>query len=176
MDYAKHISELAARFHVRLNVERDMPPEAASSAIIVHRCPNCGRGNRLRTAGVSRCGACKHPLGNIIQTRVVNIAPVLDETTYAVALHELGHALHPTGRVRDSHGSRTTRTTGEVATLEDMRYMLLEERSAWEWARQFALEWTAPMQFVQDYAMGSYVASARKLGLDANGQPTWRRR
>jgi hypothetical protein len=33
---------------------------------------------------------------------------------------------------------------------------LTEEESAWTWAQHYALEWSAPMQSVMDWALGSY--------------------
>jgi hypothetical protein len=171
---AQHISDLGTRFNVRLDVRPGMPPEASGAGYILVTCPQCERRNKLRREGVARCGACKHPLGTHNRVHCIEIAPVIDETTYAVALHELGHCLHPTGRVNDSHGSRTMRTLNEVATIADMRYQLLEEHSAWEWARANALTWTPPMQAVHDWAVGTYHAHAARLGLRPDGSEAWR--
>src|SRR5262245_21957283 len=110
---AKHVSDLAARFNVKLDVRRGMDPASAGAGYVVLECKACGQKNALRHAGTVRCGKCKAPLGRHDRNQTVMIAPVTCEATYAVALHELGHCLHPTGRVRESHGSRTTRKTGE---------------------------------------------------------------
>ncbi len=162
---AQHITELATRFNVKLDVRRGMDPGGAAAGYVVMTCPNCSRPNALRHAGTVRCGACKHPLGRHDRNMLVVIAPVTCEATYAVALHELGHCLHPTGRVNESEGSRTMRRTGNVATLRDMRLQLLEETSAWEWAEANALDWTPTMQQVKALALGSYEKHARQLGL-----------
>lgn len=162
---AQHITELAARFNVRLDVRRGMDPAAAGAGYVVIACPACGQHNALRHAGTVRCGKCKGPLGRHERNQTIMIAPVTCEATYAVALHELGHCLHPTGRVTESMGSRTMRTTGAIATLSDMRHQLLEETSAWEWAEANALDWTPTMQQVKALALGSYEKHARQLGL-----------
>lgn len=59
------------------------------------------------------------------------INPIIDEVTYAVALHELGHAL-------------------------DERYppdRISRERVAWEWAEKHALEWTPAMEAFRQHAL-----------------------
>jgi len=72
--------------------------------------------------------------------RAVVISPIVDETTYAVALHELGHVLSPTGFVPD----RTQDLT------------LLQEESAWAWARHYALDWSPAMESVAEWAFSTY--------------------
>jgi hypothetical protein len=129
----------------------------------------CGQKNAIKRAGAVRCGSCKAPLGHQ-NPHSIRIAPVTDATSYAVALHELGHCVHPTGRVNDSQGSRTMRTTNNVGTLADMRFQLLEEHSAWEWAEAMSLEWTPEMQTVKDEALASYHAYASKLGMRPDGR------
>jgi hypothetical protein len=167
---AQHVSDLAAAFDVKLDVQPGMPPEFSGAGYIIVVCPQCSRKNALRHEGASRCGACKHPLGQHKRIHSVTIAPVTDESTYAVAMHELGHCLHPTGRVNEYEGSRTMRTLNQIATLRDMRLCLLEETSAWEWAEHNAREWTPTMQSVKDWALGAYVKHARQLGLRPDGQ------
>lgn len=131
--YARHITDLAAAFHVRLIVRADMPPHFA--------------------VALSR-----------VNEKAVLIAPVIDETTYAVALHELGHHLHPTGTLF-TMWSKRAQQTGAVETMSDARIQLLEERSAWEWARYHALEWTPPMTMVESCSLSSYERIARRLGV-----------
>lgn len=75
--------------------------------------------------------------------KAVEIAPVVDETTYAIALHELGHLCAPNGSIMNK-----TRTEPAM--------VMLAERSAWEWARHFAIVWTDQMQRVHDMALGTY--------------------
>lgn len=143
--YAKHISDLAAAFHVRLIVERRARPERAAAGTIIVR--------------------GQEDVHHSQRERCISIAPVIDETTYAVALHELGHCLHPMGMVSLTHGSLTMRKTKQCSTLADVRLELEEERAAWEWAHQYALEWTPSMTAVERLSYNTYAASARRLGL-----------
>jgi len=133
--YAQHVTELAAAFKVRLIVWASLKPHQALA---------------------SWNGLTGNP--------VALIAPVIDETTYAVALHEMGHNLHPTGRLY-SEMSPEMRATGKIATLRDVRLKLLAEESAWEWAHHVALEWTDVMCLVERLSLDSYRAMARKLGV-----------
>lgn len=81
---------------------------------------------------------------------VVACAPIIDETTYAVALHELGHMIAPTGAVRHL-------VSGDTRNLQ-----LLEEEAAWTWAKHYALIWTAPMVAVVSYSLNSYRNARRE--------------
>jgi hypothetical protein len=76
--------------------------------------------------------------------RVVFCHPVIDETTYAVALHELGHLAAPLGVL-------TGIVPGDPSNL-----CLDQEDAAWEWARHYALVWTPAMQAVRSWAEGTY--------------------
>jgi hypothetical protein len=62
--------------------------------------------------------------------------PVTDECTYAIALHELGHAVEPLGVIQ----------TDELA----------KEELAWNWARHYALIWTTAMDQVEHIGMQSH--------------------
>ena len=75
--------------------------------------------------------------------RVAVVPPIFDETTYIVALHELGHVLAPFGALAQHAG----------ATHNIRR---LEEDAAWEWARHYALEWTPLMEQVAGWARATY--------------------
>ena len=55
---------------------------------------------------------------------IIVIAPVTDEVSYAIALHELGHCIDPDG----GHEDKLTR-----------------ERAAWRWAEENAIVWTQAM-------------------------------
>jgi hypothetical protein len=74
------------------------------------------------------------------EKRAIVIGTIVDETTYAVALHELGHVLSPTGAVFDP--------------AQDLE--LLREESAWAWARHHALDWSPAMDHVAQWAFGTY--------------------
>jgi len=78
--------------------------------------------------------------------RVALVSTIIDETTYAVALHEMGHLASPTGVLR--HAS-----TGDLGNL-----MRAEEDAAWTWARHYALEWTPVMDAVARWAEATYAA------------------
>lgn len=67
------------------------------------------------------------------KTRRISVGPVLSNVTYAVALHEIGHIL---GR---SPARRLDR-----------------EASAWQWARENALEWTPRMEAKMQSCLDSY--------------------
>ncbi len=82
--------------------------------------------------------------------RAVVTSPIVDQTIYAVVLHELGHLLSPLGSLRQHE------TPGSAARLYNLR--LDEERAAWEWAEHYALEWTPAMQAVREWAYQTYVA------------------
>lgn len=71
--------------------------------------------------------------------RTVVVAPIRDESTYAIALHEIGHLVAPCGELRGN------------ANL-----MRLAEDAAWEWARHYALDWTPFMEKVATWARSSY--------------------
>ena len=73
--------------------------------------------------------------------RTVVIAPITDESTYAIALHELGHLVSPWGTL---HGSANLSREAEDA--------------AWAWAKHYALDWTPFMEKVATWARSSYDA------------------
>jgi hypothetical protein len=67
------------------------------------------------------------------ETRIVALHAIKSEDAYAVALHEIGHIRN--GRFDN---------------------ILIEERRAWEWARDNALVWTPTMQREADVSARSY--------------------
>lgn len=82
--------------------------------------------------------------------RAVVHAPIVDETSYIVSMHELGHLLHANGFVRDQIRPKTA--------LEKVKLQLVEEEAAWDWAQANVLdgEWTAGMESVKRFAMKTY--------------------
>lgn len=75
--------------------------------------------------------------------RLVHISPVVDEATYAAALHELGHCLAPLGQLGR-----------EVVDRPELR--LVQEQAAWEWAQHYALDWTPTMEHIRIQAFATY--------------------
>lgn len=130
---ARHVRQLADAFGLVLVVDPFMPPERAVSWAKVFE-----KTGQIFAAGVT-------------------IAPVTDETTYAVALHELGHRLSPLGSIR---------LTNRLVTVSDIRLQLEEEEAAWVWARANAWPtWTDVMESVAQMSLKRYYAVARvKLG------------
>lgn len=166
-ELARHVSELARSFNIQLDV-RDIPETFAGAGYRVVVCA-CGQKNAIKRAGSMRCGACKSSLGQQNPHSVL-VAPIINARRYAIALHELGHCVHPTGRVNEFEGSPTMRHSNHVATLRDMRLQLLEETSAWEWAEAMSLEWTDEMANTKKEALGTYYAYASKLGMRPDGR------
>jgi hypothetical protein len=69
------------------------------------------------------------------ETGTLRLHPIKSEATYAVALHEIGHL--------------------RQGLSEDV---LLDERRAWDWARDNAVIWTPTMERAAERSMGSYEA------------------
>jgi hypothetical protein len=86
-----------------------------------------------------------HGAAASVRDRAILCTPITDESLYAVALHELGHVLAPSGSLPGVDG-------------HPARVQMLEEQAAWEWARHYALEWTPLMEQVAAYALSTYEA------------------
>jgi hypothetical protein len=74
-------------------------------------------------------------------TQTITIHPIVSEAAYATALHEIGHirlGCHPGDDV------------------------LVDERSAWQWARANALIWTPTMEREAERSLGTYEAGLDK--------------
>jgi len=127
--FADHARALAQAFGVDLIEEDAMKPEGAFAA-------------QLSLPGIHLKGVAIHP--------------IRDETTYAVALHEIGHCLAPLGSL-PFEKQRFAPDSVEYANVS-----IVEEEAAWEWAQHYALEWTQPMQGVQDWALGTYAAGKKQ--------------
>ena len=96
-DRATHARDLATAFKVTLCVMDIAPENAGASAQVVGE-----------YVGIVKCGR------------------IIDDTTYAVALHEIGHVVAPLGGLNEHRRG----LTGASA----IRIRLIEERAAWEWA------------------------------------------
>lgn len=86
-------------------------------------------------------------------TGVVYVPPIDSEEAYAGTMHEMGHLLHPTGHIP---GARAPRFLGIPMGQDNLRLILLEEESAWQWAEHYAIYWTANMEGVKTHAFDSY--------------------
>lgn len=74
--------------------------------------------------------------------RLVICSLIIEKTTYAVALHEMGHLVSPTGVL--------------LGVLRTPAVRLDEEQAAWEWARHHALDWDDVMESVAQFGLRSY--------------------
>jgi hypothetical protein len=125
-EMADHVVQLARAFGIGLMVHEDDRSDAAAV-----------------TLGVGP-----------VQARVVMVRRVTDDTSYAIALHEFGHFLHPTGTI----GNRT----GDMS----IELKILEEESAWEWAFHHALDWTPGMEQAKEYGLSTYYQTKAKQERD----------
>jgi hypothetical protein len=91
--------------------------------------------------------------------RAVFVGTIVDETTYAVALHEVGHLVAPLGILR------------AIVEGNAMNLSLDEEDAAWQWARHYALVWTPVMDAVATWAEGTYKAAAKSAAPPAPVAP-----
>jgi len=126
---AQHARALAAAFGIRLVEDASLKPEDAAAV----------------TANVPTM----EPITAVI------CAPIIDETTYAVVLHEIGHHIAPLGNLR-REWSAASKAARRPLTVRDYDLEVESEEAAWTYARHHALVWTDPMQFVQDFALGTY--------------------
>jgi hypothetical protein len=130
---AKHAQDLATAFNVTLVLRDDYPPEVAAAG-------TCGDGQRM-----------------------VHAKTITDETSYAVVLHELGHCVSAFGSLRQNLLEKPPAVGCHPRDRHRwMNLMLEEERAAWEWARHYALFWSAAMQQVESYAYDTYLEGKRR--------------
>ena len=147
---ARHITDLCAAFDIVLKVVPGMKPDRASAGVIAPRVkpPTYQEFRTLLAKAKS----------------TITIAPVTDETTYAVALHELGHRLHPIGCLKFEM-SDTMFLTNRYSSARDIKLTLESERAAWDWAMHNCLgrDWTDVMDIVRVMALRSYERDAKKI-------------
>ena len=74
----------------------------------------------------------------IIETRTIYVAPVVDAETYAIALHEVGHLIHPPNAnyIAARHGYTTS---GCYSSRYLYNTVLAAERAASTWALHTAI-------------------------------------
>lgn len=140
MDYRTHVNELARTHQVRV-IENPTPKQLFDvGAMTLALMTDAGGVFKPEWAF---CAA---------NARAVFVAPIADETMYAVALHEMGHV------VGDAHNAKrgASLTTAEIVALCD------EEDAAWAWAMRNAREWTPAMDAVREWARGTYIATLRR--------------
>ena len=76
-----------------------------------------------------------------IVSQTVRIRPITDTFIYAIALHELGHAIAPNGMQNE--------------------YPYEGEESAWEWAESVALTWTPDMTVAKEIGLITHVKNKK---------------
>jgi hypothetical protein len=103
-------------------------------------------------------------------TRTITVAPPLNEDTYAIFLHEVGHILDP-----EADGEQQRHTIDvergprhEVLTVNTVSP--LAEAAAWHWAIRHAYRWTFTMQQRLCRALQTYERGATPYELDVMKQ------
>lgn len=118
-ELAAHAREIAKAFKIEL-IEDNNLCAAPENAVVLHlRKPNSPEFHHAAFVRV-----------------------LVDETAYAVALHEMGHCVAPLGNIPGAE--------------HNIELSLMQEHAAWQWAESISLDWTPAMQQVRDYALGSY--------------------
>jgi hypothetical protein len=110
--------------------------------------------------------------GMMFGSRGIAIAPVVDDETYAIALHELGHLLSPMGMLQHEMTPMALASGHQFVTERDVKLQLEEEYAAWDWARHYALEWTPAMDACHHDGITSYEGPAKALFDRLNKQST----
>lgn len=131
----KHVVDVAAAFNIKLSFDESLRPEDAAA---------------LHLPALEIVGTTDGSVGiNLVKMKLAICRPVVDETSYAVTLHELGHLIAPNGSLPAEHAQARSMD-------RHLAIQLVEEQAAWEWAVHQAMEWTPVMQSVMDYAIGTY--------------------
>lgn len=114
------------------------------------------------------------------KTLEVHVAPITDEQTYSVALHELGHIADRGPYLAEYNAiavdvskalSHAILTTGELPPDRDAQVFqnrlkkmkLKSEIRAWRWARARALAWTPGMDRPVQYGLASYAQQMNRF-------------
>lgn len=85
-----------------------------------------------------------------VYSRSIFCAHIVDETTYAVAMHEIGHLVAKGGIIEAVLNLADTNPLKHILKIQ-------EEFAAWEWARAHACEWTIAMENTQQWAFNTYL-------------------
>lgn len=126
----KHILELAEAFNIEVCEDPRLTPDQGASMQI--------------------------GIPGVMTISIVVFKPITDDTSYAVALHELGHKLHPSGSIRTF-----------LADEDNMNMKVTEEESAWEWAQHHSLIWTTGMEQVKLFGLNTYYRERDRRRLEA---------
>lgn len=87
---------------------------------------------------------------SVMGSRSIQVQPVVDAITYAIALHEIGHIV----------AQRKAGIGINGGDLDDPMFVydvLTEEHAAWEWAESVALDWPVEMAHIRQLAMTNYL-------------------
>lgn len=128
MTYEQHVYELGYRFGFKVIFADELPPDEAAAVTEV----------AVKT--------------NEVVGRAVVCRPVTEETSYAVALHEVGHHVALNGQLHATKEAAIKRNDPVAYFSAQVQ----EEEAAWEWAEHYALEWTPVMASVRDMTLGGY--------------------
>lgn len=126
-DLAEHVRTIGYAFKIEVK-ERECSYEDSHATESFEVNPKTGKAMFDRSLG-----------------RELHVRYISSEFGYAVAMHELGHLLHPTGLVH-------------VRDERNLNYALimLEEESAYEWAHANSPIWTPEMQRAEELGMNTY--------------------
>lgn len=126
-ELAEHVEQLAYAFNVKLDVRQDMDPHKGTSMMFT-----------------------------IFDIKVqgVIIAPVVNGSSYAIAVHELGHCISPLGMI--SVYLQQEFSGPYPLTLRAAQRSLTQELAAWEWAEHHALIWTPAMEKTKVFGLSTY--------------------
>jgi hypothetical protein len=81
--------------------------------------------------------------------KIVHCAPIVNEATYAIVLHEIGHGASALGG-------------GDLSNAFTELQALTKENAAWDWAREYSLYWTNEMEQTARLSLGSYEQAAER--------------
>jgi hypothetical protein len=103
--------------------------------------------------------------------RAVLGPPVKNIINYAAMLHEFGHILSDHGSIRKSEPR--AKNWQELLRLSQLR--MVEEHTAWHWARVNALVWTPDMDELEKIAISTHGLSHRlaELGAKCDFDPSF---
>ena len=136
-----HADELAKAFNIGVVYDKALPPDVAMALVFAPPDP------------------LSHWFG--MREKMVAAPPIVDETSYAVVVHELGHHLAPNGytAIKQPGPGRHPRETFEWAAAK-----LAAEEAAWDWARYYIEQvfmWTVAMEQTRQYAFNTYLKFRR---------------